>query len=46
MFKKKDYLGMAIYDSCFKQVHKYAKTMQKVCKNNNWIILDTLTNIC
>ena len=32
MFKKKDYLGMAIYDSCFKQVHKckdYAKSMQK-----------------
>ena len=26
MFKiRKDYLRMAIYDFCFKQVHKYAK---------------------
>ena len=26
MFKiRKDYLGMAIYDSCFKQVHKYTR---------------------
>ena len=26
MFKiRKDYLGMAIYDSCFKQFHKYAR---------------------
>ena len=22
---RKDYLGMAIYDFCFKQVHKYAR---------------------
>ena len=22
---RKDYLGMAIYDSCFKQVYKYAR---------------------
>ena len=32
MFKKKDYLGMAIYDSCFKQVHKYAKTAKSMQK--------------
>ena len=26
MFKmRKDYLGMAIYDFCFKQVHNYAR---------------------
>ena len=37
---RKDYLGMSIYDLCFKQVHKYARF-----RNNNWIILDKLTNI-
>ena len=40
MFKiRKYYLEMAIYNFCFKQVDKYLE-------NNNWIILDTLTNIC
>ena len=40
---RKDYLRMAIYDSCFKQVHRYA-SMQDL-ENNNWIILDKLINI-
>ena len=44
MFKiRKAYLRMAMYDFCFKQVHKYA-SMQDL-ENNNWIILDKLTKI-
>ena len=44
MFKiRKAYLRMAMYDFCFRQVHKYA-SMQDL-ENNNWIILDKLTNI-
>ena len=40
---RKGYLRMAIYDSCFKQVHRYAS--MKDLENNNWIILDKLINI-